>query len=54
MPVNIFAVDQILLPFEVNDSCGNNFDDCYQAFYDAGYNDIEKAPYLYNKKVKWA
>lgn len=54
MPVNIFAVDQLLLPFEVKSSCGDNFDDCYQAFYDAGYSDISKSPYLYNKKVKWA
>ena len=54
MPVNIYAVDRVLLPFGVNKKCDYNLLKCADRFYEKGYLNINKPPYMYGKKVKWA
>ena len=54
VPVNIYAVDQVLLPFGVNKKCDYNISKCADRFYKKGYADINKPPYMYGKKVEWA
>jgi len=54
VPVNIYAVDQALLPFGVNKNCDYNILKCVERFYKKGYLNINKPPYMYGKKVEWA
>jgi len=54
VPVNIYAVDQVLGPFPIDKKCDNNILKCAESFYDEGYADITKPPYMFGEKVEWA
>jgi len=54
VPVTIYAIDQIMLPFAISPSCGDSFDDCAEAAYNNGIANINTPQYVYGKKVKWA
>jgi len=54
VPMTIYAIDQIMLPFAITPSCGSSFSDCAEEAYSNGIADINRPKYIYGKKVKWA
>jgi len=54
VPLTIYAIDQVMLPYAITPSCGGSLVDCAEEAYSNGIADINRPKYIYGKKVKWA